>query len=641
MEQFTFLLLLPWMLSIILLGRISLKALQCKNLTGISYITFSYWLGYVVAGLIFTVLSIFGILNLLTVSIILTIASATIFIRNKKRGNLTQFDQGHFLSSLFILAALLTLPASMIAPTESSSLAYHFALPKTIAETAILSADASTFANAGPLVSHIISAVSYIIGGETLMMLHNWSMTIMAGLAAFTLARRRLRTAPSWLFATIIFTLPALTYTAGTGIIEPKLMGLISLSALSLFLYARSERLSWLALSAILIAGACNIHILGLFAAGAMLTALMMINKDFGYKKCLAHTAIYTSIFMAIITPFYLWAFLQTGALFVPFLTEVSNPETWSAAQQIFFNNNYTPTPEIMERTKSNMLFSYSLEVTMNARHLGISHLGLGPVFLMALIPSLMLLLRRFPFISWEKTVGILELHVVIFCIYYTLWFFYGFSMEPKYLLATFPLLALPAWVVGQNLIARSNFAIRGTMLASVFVLISIQLGISVGMNKPAMAVFFKKDTLSTYVAEKSPALPITQYLKTTMKKSDKIVYTDLGSMNYGLGSKGIYAPAVFQEKIPVAYGSAADILNAALNENMTMWVTKNDVMNPIFDTKFNAHKNLRKLITYGCFKEESYIEPTHGENYYIYRYVQKCAGQKSHIDDYLASIAF
>ncbi|MFT7145015.1 MAG: 4-amino-4-deoxy-L-arabinose transferase-like glycosyltransferase [Alphaproteobacteria bacterium] len=641
MGQFTFLLLLPWILSIMLLGRISLKVIGCHNLTGITKLTFAYWLGYVAVGLIFTVLSIAGSLNITSVTTVLVIASATILIRNKKKNTLTHFDQGHFLSSLFILAALLTLPASMIAPTESSSLAYHFALPKTIAETGTLVADTNTFANAGPLVSHVISAASYIVGGETLMMLHNWSMSIMAGLAAFALARRRLRTAPSWLFATVVFTLPALTYTAGTGIIEPRLMGLITLSALSLFLYARSERLSWLILSAILIAGACNIHITGLFAAGAMLAALVMINKDFGYKKCLVHTALYSFVAMLVVAPFYLWAFQQTGSFFLPFLTDITAPETWSAAQQTFFNNHYVPEAEMMERTKLNMMFNYPLEVTMNARNLGIAHLGLGPVFLMALVPSMMLLMRRFPFMSWEKTIGVLELHVAIFCIYYALWFSYGFSMEPKYLLATFPLLALPAWVVGQNLIARSGFALRSTMLASIFVLVAIQMGISVGMNKPAIAVFFKKDSLSTYIAQKSPALPLAQYLKSTMEKGDRVVYTELGTMNYQLGSKGIYAPAVFQEKIPVAYGSPTDILNAALNQRMTMWVTKNNVMNPAFDTSFNAHKNLRKLISYGCFKEESYIEPKHGESYYIYRYVQKCAGHKDPIDQYLANIVY
>tara|TARA_R110000868_G_scaffold189695_2_gene433173 strand:+ start:222770 stop:224692 length:1923 start_codon:yes stop_codon:yes gene_type:complete len=637
--QFTFLLLLPWLISIVLLGRILLKTFQCQNLTGITHFVFSYWLGYIALGFVFLLLSIFNSLTLLNVASIMTLATLTAFIGFKKKHSLTHFDRGHFLSSLFILAALLTLPASMIPPTESSSLAYHFALPKTIAETHTLAPTTETFLNAGPMLSHVVNAGAYLIGGETLMMVHNWSMSIMAGLAVFALARRRLRTAPAWLFASIIFTLPALTYTAGTGIIEPRLMGLISLSALALFFYARSERLSWLALSATLLAGACNLHIIGIFAAAAMALTLPLINKDFGYKKCFGHSAVFISILFIIAAPFYIWAYMQVGALYVPFFTQMAAPQTWSLAQQTFFNNHFTPAPELMERTKTNMMFAYPLEITMNARNLGLAHLGLGPVFLMALIPSMMLLLRRFPFFSWEKTVGILELHVFLFITYYALWFFYGYSMEPKYLLAAFPLLALPAWVVGQNLIARSSFALRGTLLASVFVIIAIQLGVSVGMNKPAIAVFFKKDSMQTYIAQKSPALSLAEYLKNTMETDDRVVYTELSNMNYNLGQKGIYAPAVFQEKIPVAYGTATAILNAALQQKMTLWVTKHDIMNAQYDTDLNAHKNLRTLVNYGCFKEDGYIEPKKGENYYIYRYVPKCSGHNDPINQYLASL--
>jgi len=630
-EFLQLMLILPWVFAFVLTGRFTLRFFGITHLKGISSFTFNYWAGFSIISLILFIYTSLFTLNLTAVTSIFSIAFLG-FLPSKTqtmKSHFKSFDQGHLLSSLFVLACLITLPAAMTAPLAGSSLEYHLAIPKAIAETGEMSLTMDSFIQSGPLLSHNISAAAYLAGGEKLMMLHGWSLFLLSGLAVFTLARRRLRVGSSWIFTSLVMSLPALTYSAGSGIIEPRLLGLVTLAAFSLIYYARSEKLSWLVLSALFIGTAAQMHIIGIFTYMAFLITAILIQKDFGLKKGLSHFALFTILCTFISAPFYLWAYSETGKVLIPFMNDLSGMTGWSDMQQALYNQEALTQSNFVERTKSNWLFTYPLAMTLKAKEWGTSHLGLGPLFLMSLIPGLILVFKRFSYISpIAKPIGTLELHVYLFMTFYALWFFYGMSMEPQSLIPMLPLLMLPAWVMAETLIARSSFAIRSSIITATFAIMAVQYGISSKLNQPAIALFFKKIPLETYIAYNMPEVNVAQYLKRTMNDGDKVLYTQNGKMNYVLGRKGFYAPAVFQEKIPVAFGTSTDIINSALSENITMWVTENDATNPSYDSDFNAHKHLRKLINYGCFREDGYIEPVPNKSFYVYRFIHNCQGR-------------
>ena len=516
----------------------------------------------------------------------------------------------------------------MTPPLTGSSLEYHLAIPKTIADTASLSINIDSFLQSGPLFIHSLNAAAFLAGDELLMMLHGWSLFVMSGLALFTLARRRLRVGSSWVFTALIMSLPALTYSAGSGIIEPRLLGIISVAAFALFYYARSEKLAWLILSAIFMGVAAQMHIIGVFAFLAFVATNILIQKNYNLKKAAGHFISFAFVGCLVATPFYLWAYAETGKILLPFFNDLSGMTGWSEMQQALYNQETSDQTAFVERSQSSWLFTYPLEMTLKAKEWSMGHLGLGPLFMMSLIPALILIVKRFSFISpIAKPIGTQELHVYLFLTYYGIWFFYGMSMQPQNLIPLLPLLMLPAWVMAESLIARSSFAIRGSIITATFIMMAVQYGISSKLNQPAIALFFKNITLEEYIQHNMPEITVAEYLKNTMNEKDKVLYTQNGKMNYVLGQKGVYAPAVFQEKIPVAFGSSTDIINSALNENVTLWVTENSAMNPKFDSDYNAHKHLRKLIEYGCFKEDSYLEPAQGKSFYVYRFVRHCQG--------------
>lgn len=630
MEFLQLMLIIPWVIAFALTGRFTLRLLGIKHLKGISQFTFNYWTGFSVLSLILFIYTALFTLNMTAIFAIFAISLLGLLPSKNKstKSYFKSFDQGHLLCALFILACLITLPAAMTAPLAGSSLEYHLAIPKAIAETGTLSLTMDSFIQSGPLFSHNLSAAAYMIGSEKLMMLHGWSLFVMSGLAVYTLAHRRLRSGSSWIFTSLVMSLPALTYSAGSGVIEPKLLGLVTLAGFSIIYYARSEKISWLILSALFISVAAQMHIIGVFACFAFLITAVLIQKNLEFKKGLSHFALYSLLCLIFSSPFYVWAYVETGKVLIPFINDLSSMTGWSEMQQALYKQEALTSNNFVERTKANLLFTYPLEMTLKAKEWGTSHLGLGPLFLMSLIPGIILVLKRFSYISpIAKQIGTLELHVYLFLSFYALWFFYGMSMEPQSLIPVLPMLMLPAWVMAESLIARSSFAIRGSVITATFVIMAVQYGISSKLNQPAIALFFKKIPLETYITYNMPEMNVAAYLKQTMKANDKVLYTQNGKMNYVLGRKGFYAPAVFQEKIPVAFGSSTDIINSALNENVTMWITENDARNPNFDSDFNAHKHLRKLIEYGCFREDSYIEPTPNKSFYVYRFISNCQG--------------
>jgi hypothetical protein len=630
-----FLLILPWAFSFFLMGHFTLKVFAFNYLKGISLFTFNFWVGFGVLGFLFLGVSILELLSINTVIGILSLSLLGLFYKKDSIKNLSfkTFDQGHLLIILFILTCIISLPAAMTPPLSGSSLEYHLAIPKAISQTGSLNLTTDSFLRSGPLFIHNLNAAAFLLGGEKLMMLHGWVLFVMSGLAVFALARKRLRVASSWIFTALIMSLPVITYSAGSGVIEPKLLGILSLTTFSLFYYARSEKLSWLILSAFFIGISAQTHIIGFFIALAFIGTSALIQKDFGLKKGALHFLIFISAITLFTMPFYAWAYQETGHLLLPFFNDLAGMTGWSEMQQALYQQETLTQSPFMDRSYLNLLFTYPIEMTLKATDWRMTHLSLGPLFLMSLIPCLLLLVKRFPYLSpIAQQYGTLELHVMTFLIFYGLWFFYGMSMEPQNLIPLLPLIMLPAWVMAENLIARSSFTIRGSLITAVFVIMAMQFGISSKLNQPAIALLFKKVTLEDYIEQNIPELTVAEYLKSTMKKDEKVLYTQNGKMNYILGHQGFYAPAVFQEKIPVAFGSSTDIINSALSEKINLWVTENNAMNPKYDSDYNAHKHLRKLIEHGCFKEDAYIEPKPNMSFYVYRFIENCQGQNPYI---------
>ncbi len=629
-NSLSYLLFLPWMLAFILQGRFFLNIFKITHLKGLTHLTLCYWVGFATLSLTFFALFCFNALNETTVLAVLGLSALGLwpikFKQSATHKAFQRFDQGHLLSVLFILACLITLPATMVPPLTGSGLAYHLAIPKSMASSEQFHLTVDSFLQSGPLLTHVHAAAAYILGGETLMMLNSWGMFVLSGTAVYALARRRLRPASSWLFTAVIASLPALTYSAGSGIIEPKLMGVLSIAALTLVQYARSEKLNWLFITALLLAVAMQMHVIGIFAACAFLSTFVLCVKDLKLTKALAHTTLFVCLLTLFASPFYGWAYAQTGQLLLPIFSDLTSMTGWSPMQAALYKQQAFAG---VDKSLLDWAFNYPLEIAIQTQNWAVNHLSLGPLFLLAFIPCILMIVKRFSFLSpIAQHWGTQELYALTFMTFYSLWFFYGMEMKPQSLTPVIPLLILPVWMMAESLFARSLFPIRASLITATFVIMAVQFGISSKINQPAVALAFKNITFEEYIQQNMPEMTVAEYLKNSMKKEDKALYTQHGKMNYVLGHKGLYAPAVFQEKIPVAFGSSTDIINNALREGVTLWVTENNPLKPEHDTDYNAHQHLRKLISYGCFVEDSYIEPAPQKSFYIYRYIKNCQGQ-------------
>ena len=599
---------------LMLLGDAFFKCLNIREIRGIQRIAVNFWAGYFIFGVLFFISSYITPLSIYSVFVLITIGFPFVFWRTKEGQSFVHTDKGHFFSLLFLLSAALTFPSALVPPVEGASLSNFYSVSRFFAEAGSLTLTPYAIAQTAPLQSQIMGTAAYLLGGEGLMLLFNWFCAFMAGLAVFTLARRRLQVAQSWLLTVLIFTIPVLSKTAGTGIVEPKLLGATCLAVWAILIYARSEHPKWLIVTALFTACVLSLSYLGIFIAFAVLVAVILSAKDFGWKYGPCHIALFIVSTLVLSCAWYVWNFLQTGNAFFPFMGGND-----IAMQQLFAFKEIIPA----EERHFSGLFTYPYELVKHQGEWSFQYGSLGPIFMMTLLPALFYFLKHFPFISWEKQLNTSTLLISMFIAFYCLWFLCGYSLDPIALLPVLPMIVLPVWEMANTMRAQNSMLVRGAIISGLMIVLAMQMGMSVNINESPISVFFMKEDSKMYVAENDPASHLADQLKKRLNKQDKVMYTNIDSLNYHLGAKGVHAASILQSNIPITTENPIELLNALMRQHITHWVTENNASDTAFDSETNGHKALRKLVEYGCF-----TQTFKQEQLYVYTFIPHCAGK-------------
>lgn len=608
-----------------MIGDLFFKVLHIHENRGMQRFVVSYWAGYIIYGLMLFIFGFFAPLSDMLVYSLLCLGAFGLFWRkiHHKHKNKWHIHKGHATSVLFIVSVLLTFPSTMVPPVEGSSLGHFFAVSKYIAETQAISVVPFEMAHTTPLLSQLINSIAYRMGGESLLLLQNWFLSVMAGLALFTLARRRLQVTQAWLLTALIFTIPMVSATSGLGAIQPKLLGMTSLLVWAILIYARSEHPRWLIVASLFTSGALAIDYSGIFLAIAAWIAIFLSAKDFPWRYSLSHNALFILTTIVLSAAWYLWNYLHLGNPVFPF-----SPTTTTALEQFSLYKEAVIDPyAALDNRNLQTLFTYPYDLLVNREENTSQYGGLGPLFFMLFVPAILHFLRQFPFWDWSLQIDTSTLVISIFVVYYSMWFFYSPSLDPKALLAVLPLLALPVWELAAKTYAKSTYFVRFGLMSSMFVILSLQMGVSTHLNQQTISVLFHKQDVDTYVAEHDAAAFIAPYLTERLSDEEKVMHTDTPSLNYHLGSKGVHASSIFAKDIPITTGDSVQLLNVLMRQGISYWVTQNNPEDPLYDSVTNAHKTLRQLISYGCF------ETMNAQNdIYIYQFIPYCSGSSAHV---------
>lgn len=604
-------------MGLFLIGDAFFKSLNIREIRGLTRFAASYWIGYALYGLTVFIYGSFFTLSEAFIYGILAIGFPFMFWRRDKSNKFIAFNKSHLCSALFILAALLTFPSAMVPPVENSSLANFFAVSKYIAEIKAIQVTPFETAHTSPLLSQVINSVAYRIGGEPMMLLNNWFTSIMAGIALFALARRRLQIAPAWLLTALIFTVPVVSKTAGLGAIEPKILGMTSLALWAVLIYARSEQPKWLIISALFTASAAALDYNGIIVAITIAAAVLLIAKDFGWKYGISHNVLFILSTLIFACPWYIWNAVNLGSPLFPFGTE---SESFNLYKQAFLE----PFTPMSDRTWG-MFVNYPVELITHVEKHPVEYGVLGPLFLVTLLPAIWYFFRKFPFLSWEKQLDTPTLLITMFVVYYSIWFFNSPSLDPKAILPVLPLLVIPVWEIATQVRAKSSYIVRLSITSCLLVLLSLQMGISARANQEQIAVFFHKENPNYYVAVKDPASGVATYLKDRLSHNQRVMHTNTPTLNYHLGSSGIHASSIFAKDIPITTTDAVELLNSLMRQGIYYWVTEQNPENPLYDTPSNAHVTLRQLIKYGCF-----YELITQDKLYVFKFIPYCTGEKA-----------
>jgi len=629
METVTSLLhLMLWLSGLTLMGNAVLKTFNIKELKGMSHTVLSYWLGYVLYGCFMFIL---GLSNLFTslnawFFLILGVLSLAIF-RPQLKFKFYHFEKDHIPTFVFAGLALLSLPAAMLPPTDTAALTQHFSVAKQFVNTGGLFFIERAFSF--PLMSEMLNTAAYLIGGEKLMLLHSWSVTIMAVLTAYALARKRLRPTASWVFAMLILTVPAIFTGVANGSPIFVLMGLVTAAAVAFGYYASSENKRWLTITALLTGATATVSLLGLFIVPAFIVASIFAMKNHSLTKLLGHLEMFAAIALVFGSQWYVWAYMNSGDPLFPLMFDMDwTPLTgWSGNQEIFFNHFYLDLRNGFERTFSVLVWDYPLAVTIG-QAFGANVAIVGPLFLIALAPSIFLFLRRFPFMTWEQHVTPQDLYMLVFILFYAFWFYFSHTLEASALLTMLPLVVLPAWVWGVQVTALAGSKIRYAFMAFAGVIILFQSTFSILLNIPKTEVFFRGVTVENYLENTLPGYLISREINENASPDETVLYTEnLPSLGYYTDTHVVYAPIALQETIPLSYAAPSDVFTSMLKEGITYWATSGNPMHEDNDTFENAHQTVRKLIKYGCLVPVRRINEESRAASFIFKVSPRCSG--------------
>ena len=344
----------------------------------------------------------------------------------------------HWFSALLIVLLLANwayplLFSALLPPITGDGVAYHLAIPKIyIQNHAITYIPFIPYSN-WPLETEMLYTLSLLFSSESLAQLIGWTALLLVCAGLFIFGRRHFGTKVGLLAAVFFSGTPMVNAIAGTSLIELSLTLYTMLATLTFLEWLQSGNQRDWVLSALFggLAASTKLNAaLVPLILGTLMVIILLVNRV-PFFRVVKQFFIYGLLSAAIVSPWYLKAWLQTGNPVWPFFFEIFGGRNWDAlGSEYLFGFIRKPN---MPMTPLNWLLGLwwltKEPFRFGPYRLGWHYLVLLPISIPALIPHKPI------------THKVTRWLAIISLIFYTSWFLQ--THQTRFLMPVLPALAL------------------------------------------------------------------------------------------------------------------------------------------------------------------------------------------------------
>jgi len=477
----------------------------------------------------------------------------------------------------FLIVMICSLGYSLIAwalvpPLAWDEVSYHLPIPSVFIRSGGLVNIPTIVHSNWPSGMGMLNTLALMMGSEILPHLMVTAMTLLTALGLAKFARCIFDGEVAWLAATVYLAMPMVQYLGGVALIEGALgfFGLLAIWAGYVWLEGRRWR--DLAMAGILGGMAASVKLTGAavpLAIGSTALVWLVLRHRGRCWQSILEFAGYGSIALAVVTPWYVRSFVNTGNPFWPFLYSVFGGRHWDiVGDQIhttwLHRPNLAPT-----------LWNYIgglWYLTVRPAQFG-GH-RIGPLVL-AQLPLLALF--------WQRKRWQVSYLIAVSWGVYTAWFFT--THQTRFLMGIMPVIALlTAYVVGRLLERWSGWV---ASLGQVALILYFALGLPflnthqrtlIADRWPYVAGHVSREQ---FLAATVDGYPAFQYANQYLPQDAKVLLATWETRGYYLDRETIWANPISQrvfkwEQMDDA-GTLADLLRSGgithvfWNEDLTI----------------------------------------------------------------------
>ena len=383
------------------------------------------------------------------VSLPMLIQSARDFARGARLFQRDQISPIAYIGAmLFAAHFVVNLISCFNPPIDLDALGYHLTVPKlNILHNEFVLRPDIVYAN-WPMHQELLFQLGLLLSSDALAHLISFLIAALAAGALWACARQNFSPAIAALAAFIFYTIPVIGYEASIAYVDVgvALYAALAWFALTEWRSTRADR--WLALSALMAGFAPATKLSGAFIPALLCFGVLLFAPT--GKNRWKYSVGYGVVAGAVIAPWLVKTFLQTGNPVTPYLFDFLSARDWTA------NAAHSATAMFAPFGLGKDLFAAVLlpwNVTMFSTPFGGGNIG--PIFLASL--PLFLVARPLP--------ALIKSALVMLFGYLAMWFWA--VQEVRFLIPILPILSLIA-AYGLEAWARQNTWTRRVVIALV-----------------------------------------------------------------------------------------------------------------------------------------------------------------------------
>lgn len=366
------------------------------------------------------------------------------------RGVFTSQQNRQTAFCMLLLAAvlLMDLLEGVAPPADGDTLAYHAAIPKYFAWIGGIEFLPTAVTGAIPLLTHLVYASAYIMGGELALtlwlMISGWATALLV----YAYAVRHIGNPASVLLAILFLTTPAILFSGGNGHVEVRAAGYVLAACIFLADSRHSGSLKSFVLIGTLAGFFVATKYFGLLFAASLGLAIIL------YRRRPGPALVYALFAVVAGFQWYLWNYLHTGdPVFPSLFTVMGAPDGpyWTAEFSKSFAAYYSDAEKVLSVTIKNWLL-YPVYATFSALpELESTRTGFG-LFTFMILP--LALWGAFRTRVWTDH---RFMFLAVAGIFFTVWFFSGTTHRARHLVPVFPLVLIAVYLFAHEIVAQNG----------------------------------------------------------------------------------------------------------------------------------------------------------------------------------------